>query len=130
MEDINDCKETDPTGKTLNEAGAKADAGKPDCGLLGMFGRALTDVARLATAGADKYSRGGWISVPDGFNRYTGAMGRHYFKEDRQLYDDDPELLKYLDKPILHATQVAWNSLARLELLLIKLEKEENEQHN
>jgi len=113
----------DPDGKKAGEAGAKLDSGKADCGLLGLFGRSLYAVSELGTAGAKKYSRGGFLSVDDGFNRYTGAMLRHYLKEGREEYDQDPELRKYLEYPVLHATQVAWNALARLEFKLRELEE-------
>ena len=108
--------ETDPNGVDQHDLGAKLDSGKPDASLLGMFGRALLAVAEVGTHGAAKYTRGGWQHVSDGFNRYTAAMLRHYLKENQEEYDTD--------LPVLHAAQVAWNALARLELLL--REKEED----
>ena len=102
--------DSDPLGYDQHESGAKLDNGKPDCSLLGMFGNALLAVAEVGTLGAEKYTRGGWQFVPDGFNRYTAAMLRHYLKENREDYDTD--------LPVLHASQASWNSLARLELLL------------
>ncbi len=118
----NKTEEKDPNGLDVHDAGAKSDSGKADCGLLGFFGRSLYAVSEVGTAGAKKYSRGGFLSVEDGFNRYTAAMLRHYFKEGREEYDTDPELQKYLDEPCLHAAQVAWNALARLEMMLIDKE--------
>lgn len=109
--------EKDPNGIDQHADGAKTDAGKPDASLLGMFGRALLAVAEVGTFGAQKYTRGGWQHVSDGINRYTAAMLRHYFKEQQERYDSD--------LPVLHAAQVAWNSLARLELIL--REAEEND---
>jgi len=122
--DPDEVVERDPTGKGIHEKGAKGDAGKPDLSLLVLFGRALSEVGRLGTAGAKKYSRGGCLEVTDGYNRYTAAMLRHLFKESYEDFDLDPELLKYLDEPTLHATAVAWCGLCRLEMLL--REKEEN----
>jgi len=122
--DPDEAVERDPTGKDIHEKGAKLDFGKPSGSLLEFFGRALTDVARLGTGGARKYTWGGWIEVGNGKQRYSDAMWRHLLKKNREEYDKDPELLKYLDAPILHQTQVAWNALAELELLL--KEKEEN----
>jgi hypothetical protein len=81
-----------------------------------MFGRALSAVAEVGTYGAAKYTRGGWRGVVDGINRYTAAMIRHLLKEDREEMDTD--------LPVMHATQVAWNALARLELILQEKEKE------
>lgn len=102
--------------------GAKLDSGKPDASLLGMFGRALLAVADVGTGGKIKYTRGGWQSVEDGVNRYTAAMLRHYFLEQESAYDAD--LVDYLGHETLHAAHVAWNALARLELILREQEKQ------
>lgn len=102
--------ETDPTGKGIHEHGAKTDAGKPQCSLLLMFGAALRAVAEVGTFGAIKYTRGGWQGVPDGINRYTDALLRHLLTEQYEQYDSD--------LPVMHAAQVAWNALARLELMI------------
>ena len=109
-------KEVDPNGKSAHDDGSKLDAGKPDLSLLLMFGRALTAVGAVGTFGAKKYTRGGWTSVPDGINRYTAALLRHLFKEDRESLDPDSGLL--------HASHAAWNSLARLEMILEDIENE------
>lgn len=109
--------EEDPHGTDHHEQGAKLDAGKPDLSLLLMFGRALQSVGEVATAGAVKYSRGGWQFVPSGIDRYTAALLRHLCKEHYETHDPD--------LAVLHAAQVAWNALARLELIL--REEEENE---
>jgi hypothetical protein len=104
--------EVDPTGISAHDAGAKLDAGKNRMGLvLGGFAQALQAVSEVGTLGANKYSDNGWMSVTDGQNRYTDAMMRHLFKE---LAGEviDPDL------GVQHAAQVAWNALARLELLL------------
>jgi hypothetical protein len=106
------CKEVDPNGVEQHDPGAKLDSGKPDCSLLGMFGLALIAVAEVGTHGAAKYTRGGWQHVVDGINRYTAAMMRHYLKEQFEETDNDI--------PVKHAAQVAWNALARLELMLRK----------
>jgi hypothetical protein len=102
--------EKDPTGLGQHDAGAKTDEGKPDCSLLLYFGKALRDVARVGTFGALKYTRGGWQTVPDGINRYTAALLRHLCDEHYEKFDKD--------LPVRHAAQVAWNALARLELML------------
>lgn len=102
--------EVDPTGRDPHAPGAKLDAGKPMMSLLGDFGMALRAVAEVGTFGARKYTRGGWQTVPDGVNRYTDAMLRHYFAE---RYGDTD-----VDSGLLHAAQAAWNALARLELML------------
>lgn len=117
--------EQDPNGKAANEAGAKLDNGKIDMSLLLMFSRALEAVADVGTQGAKKYTRGGWQEVPDGITRYTAAMLRHLTKEDRELLDAD--LTERAGHDILHAACVAWNALARLELILRNKDELEKE---
>jgi hypothetical protein len=110
--------ESDPLGRAPNQLGAKLDAGKVPLarGLLASFPRACLEVAKVSDAGANKYTWDGWRHVPDGINRYGDALSRHIVKE-------------HLDGPIdpdfgfLHAAHIAWNALARLELLLIEQEK-------
>lgn len=102
--------ERDPTGRDAHAPGAKLDAGKADMSLLLDFGKALREVAQVATYGATKYTRGGWQTVPDGRNRYTAAMLRHLTAERYEAQDGDTGLA--------HAAHAAWNALARLELLL------------
>ena len=107
--------EKDPYGKDPHSSGAKLDAGKPAVwqGLLAYFPRALEQVAAVSTFGASKYTWGGWKSVPNGFERYSDALARHLIKEGcGELKDSDSQLL--------HAAHTAWNSLARLELLLLQ----------
>lgn len=100
--------ERDPNGLPLSTPGAKADAGKPRVDLvLDGFPRALMEVARVAAFGAAKYSEHGWMFVPDGYRRYTAAMDRHRLQSGA---DDE--------SGIEHAAHLAWNALARLELLL------------
>lgn len=104
--------ELDPTGRGPHEAGAKLDAGKNRLSLvLGSFSRALQEVGKVGTYGANKYSANGWITVPEGVDRYSDALLRHYLKEmaGEQL-DADTELR--------HAAHLAWNALARLDLML------------
>jgi hypothetical protein len=104
--------ERDPEGRPANVPGAKLDHGKNRLALL-LYGfpHAIEAVGRVATFGAEKYSPHGWRSVPGGFERYTDAMLRHLFAEGRgELIDHDSKLS--------HASAVAWNALARLELLL------------
>lgn len=109
----------DPYGISQHEPGAKLDGGKEDCSLLLLFGRALREVAKVGDYGAKKYTRGGWQSVPDGFIRYTAAMLRHLFAENTEELDAESNLR--------HSAQVAWNALARLELQLRELGKEQND---
>ena len=106
--------EFDPHGKQQQEPGSKLDAGKPSVtrGCLHYFPFALTAVADLSTRGASKYSWRGWETVPDGVNRYADALGRHELAIAGDYSRRDP------DSGVLEATAVAWNALARLELIL------------
>lgn len=108
--------EQDPTGRDAHDPGAKLDAGKPRCGLvLGAFARALTEVSKVGTYGAAKYSDAGWLQVPDGKERYEDAMLRHYLaKRKGEVYDGDSGLR--------HDSHLAWNALAILELTLKEIE--------
>jgi hypothetical protein len=114
------CGDVDPSGRSQHDPGAKLDGSKPDASLLQFFARALIEVARVGTYGAKKYTRGGWVEVPDGRQRYTAAMLRHLLKETIEgVYDTDPDLARYgYQDQIRHDAQVAWNALARLELAL------------
>lgn len=104
--------EKDPHGKDAHETGAKLDAGKNRMGLvLTGFSNALLAVGEIGTYGANKYTDNGWMDVPDGKARYTDAMLRHFFAEGTgEVSDPDTELL--------HAAHLAWNALARLELIV------------
>lgn len=106
--------EHDPNGLSPSSPGAKLDAGKNQLSLVfGGFANALDHVGRVGTYGAVKYSPGGWVSVPDGQKRYTDAMLRHLIAEFKGEEVDQ-------DSGLLHAAQVAWNALARLDLALRK----------
>lgn len=103
--------ETDPDGLDAHAPGAKLDHGKPRPSLvLQSMPRALLAVAEVATYGADKYTPGGWQHVNNGIARYTDAMFRHALAEGVDSHD--------LDTALPHAAQIAWNALARLELML------------
>lgn len=109
--------EKDPHGLDQHAPGAKLDAGKSMMSLVVMdMNLALAQVAAVATYGARKYTRGGWLHVEDGQERYTDAMLRHLLKEPDELCDPDTG--------IEHAAHVAWNALARLQLLILNSQKD------
>lgn len=110
--------EKDPNGIEQHAAGSKLDAGKTRLGLvLGGFSKALEEVGKVGTFGANKYTDNGWKSVPNGEARYTDALFRHLLKESTEgLYDSETELQ--------HAAHAAWNALARLELQIERVNKE------
>lgn len=101
--------ESDPSGLPLSASGAKADAGKVMGGLLLDFAHALELVAEVGTHGAEKYSRGGWVAVPDGQQRYLDAAMRHLLKLGKGEQDD-------ADSGLPHLAHIAWNFLAVLDL--------------
>jgi hypothetical protein len=105
--------ELDPNGKNPHEMGAKLDEGKAPIlqGVLQYFPRALSAVSWVSLVGSKKYAWKGWEQVPDGINRYGDALGRHILAETTEGPVDN-------DTQCLHAAQVAWNALARLELML------------
>ena len=104
--------ESDPNGLASSEPGAKLDAGKNRLGLvLGDFSRALQAVGEVGTFGAEKYTDHGWVSVANGQERYTDALFRHLLVEAAGE-PTDPQT------NLLHAAHVAWNALARLDLMI------------
>lgn len=105
-------EERDPNGTDAHAPGAKLDAGKylPWLCISG-FANALAAVADVTTKGARKYTPNGWISVPDGQERYMEAFGRHTLSLARGERID-------ADTGCLHKAQMAWNILASLELEL------------
>lgn len=107
-----DSKESDPNGLDQHAPGAKLDHGKTRLWLVfSGFANALEEVGKVGTYGAKKYSDNGWRSVPDGEARYTDALLRHLLAEARgEIVDEESGLY--------HAAHAAWNSLARLELML------------
>lgn len=98
--------------KDIHKPGAKDDTDKVRVGLMVEgFARALKAVAEISTYGAKKYSEGGWQYVENGVARYSDAMGRHWLAECTGEKLDG-------ESGLTHAAHLAWNALARLELLL------------
>lgn len=103
--------------------GIKNDKGKPKVGMVvSYFAKALIEVAKCGTFGCEKYGNGefwdyNWNQVENGYSRYTDALLRHLLKEGDEVYDPDTKLH--------HAAHVAWNALARLELIMEDIEKDE-----
>lgn len=104
--------ESDPEGLGLNRPGAKADAGKNEYDMvLFSFPNALAHVDRVGKFGAKKYTKGGFLSVPNGEVRYNNAGVRHNIKHlSGELTDSD--------SGELHLAHKAWNAMAELELYL------------
>jgi len=105
-------------GESIPELGRKDDRGKPEMfrGIFRQFPRALRAVAACSSHGAVRYGWENWKRVPEGFERYSDAMVRHLAAESEETPFDH-------DSGEHHASHVCWNSLARLELLLIEMEQ-------
>ena len=107
--------EADPNGIAQNQPGAKLDLGKEEVSLvLEGFARALLEVSKVATFGANKYTRNGWMEVPDGEYRYKNAAGRHNLK---RIIEGDFDK----DSGLYHEAHEVWNMLAAFELKLRRL---------
>lgn len=106
----------DPNGIDPHDPGAKLDSGKPPInqGVIKYFPRAIAAVAQVSAYGAQKYSWGGWESVPGGIYRYQDALVRHIVDDTLNPTDTETGLL--------HAAHTAWNALAVLELKLRNIE--------
>lgn len=113
--DLVTTSEKDPNGKDLNSPGAKADAGKTRGWLcLAGFSRALEEVAKVTTVGANKYTPNGWVDVPDGPARYMDAFVRHTLALGQgEVMDDGPS-----GTGCYHKAAMIWNLLASFELEL------------
>ena len=75
------------------------------------FPNASRAVAEVSAFGAKKYAPGGWRHVENGVARYSDALDRHLTLEASGEITDPETGLR-------HAAHVAWNALARLELIL------------
>lgn len=78
----------------------------------------LYEIAKVYTAGANKYGANKWQNLPDGYERYKGALLRHLAQAETVNIDEDTGCL--------HIAQVAWNAIAMLHFKLKELEKDED----
>lgn len=102
--------QVDPNNIPQHQAGAKLDGGKPLAALVvGDFSNALQRVVDVGTFGANKYTRSGWLSVPDAESRYADAMMRHLLAHFANEKTDS-------DSGLPHLHHAAWNVLALVEL--------------
>lgn len=115
---INECN---IQGYQARGPGIKLDDGKPKPfkHFLLEFPNAINAVAKHAEYSVDDpgHVLYGWKSVPDGFKRYSEAVTRHLI-DSPPPYEEVPLALGDLNQHVLAATIVAWNAMARLELLL------------
>lgn len=74
----------------------------------------LEEIARVYTAGAKKYGPDNWKRLPDGYQRYKGAMLRHLCEVEKEnIYD--------AETGCMHIAQVAWNAIAMLHFKMQEL---------
>lgn len=104
----------DQCNEATNPEVIKHDSGKSPVfrGVFKYFPKALKAVADISAMGAKKYSWGGWkdsATFADMY-RFEDALSRHLLNEQVEGWYDESNLL--------HAAHAAWNSLAKLELLL------------
>jgi len=118
----------------MADGAIKFDAGKPGLvlGTLWRFPRAITEVAKVSQIGVTKYALAeddtNYMNVPNGYFRYTNALGRHLVAErlHGEMNVEKGGFLPEEGVEVLHAAQVAWNALARLEILLAERERDAN----
>lgn len=98
--------------------GKKDDGGKAPVAQGGFmyFPRAIAALSRCSEYGRKKYNtvyaERNFMQVPEGVGRYTDGMLRHLMGEVIDESGIDPET------NLPHAYAVAWNALARLEIML------------
>lgn len=94
----------------LHVPGAKDDKGKPIAGELVLgFPRALEALVAVATYGANKYSRGGYLHVNNFDVRYLDAAMRHLLSYGRGDKTDK-------ESGLPHLAHCLWNIAAILEM--------------
>jgi hypothetical protein len=110
----------------LSEGAKKLDTGKLPVmrGVFLRFPRAMYEIARVSQVGTTKYAVPiddmNYKNVPDGEGRYTDAVGRHLLDEaiHGRMNVEKGGALPEDGMKLLHAAQTAWDSLARLEIML------------
>lgn len=96
----------------LTPGGRKAGKVRADLVIAG-FPNALMALAKVmgwAIEGKG-YDEGDWANVPDAAKKYRAGMYRHDLKESIGPVEDD-------ESGLHHAIHTAWNSIARLEMLV------------
>lgn len=73
--------------------------------------RELEEIAKVYTAGAKKYGAHNWENLPDGYERYKGAMLRHLCEVEKGNAVDE-------ETGCFHCAQMAWNAIAMLHFKL------------
>ena len=98
--------------------GKKYDTGKNRMGLMcENFSRALWEVGKVSTFGANKYGANNWQHLENPKERYMDALCRHLFQHLQGEKVDD-------ESGLLHLQHMCWNALALLEFELNESEEE------
>lgn len=89
--------------------GIKYDKDKPELAdFLLDFKEPLMELYKVWKFGKEKYGKGNWKEVKDGYRRYQNALIRHFFEEGSNT---DAET------DIYHAAHMAFNCLAMIKFL-------------
>ena len=100
------------SGFEEKQDGKKYDNGKNRMGLMcENFSRALWEVAKISTFGANKYGDNTWQKLSNPKERYMDALCRHLFQHLQGEKVDD-------ESGLLHLQHMCWNALALLEFEL------------
>lgn len=93
---------------------------KPDVysGVLYRFPRSMLEIAKVSAFGTKKHNvhaaDRSYMDIPNAFDVYSAAVSRHLINEAIE----GPVNLDPNDGGMLHAAQLAWDALARLEIFL------------
>ena len=111
MDITEEVKENMDTFRVIPE-GKKYDEGKNRMGLMcENFSRALWEVAKVSTFGANRYGANNWQHLENPKERYMDALCRHLFQHLQGEKINE-------ESGLLHLSHCAWNILALLEFEL------------
>lgn len=77
----------------------------------------LEEVVKVYHEGAKKYGENTWQNLPDGYNRYKGAMFRHLVAHEKGEIVDT-------ETGVYHLSAVVWNAIAMLHCYKAQLKRE------
>lgn len=115
----------------MNKGARKFDDGKPPVvtGFMWRWPRAIKEVAKVSAVGAEKYDvvlpDNNCLNVPNGFNRYANAIGRHLLAMaiDGPMNTEKGGSLPPEGRGVYHLAQLIWNAMTVLERYLIDQEE-------
>lgn len=116
----------------MTNGARKFDGGKPPVvtGFMWRWPRAIKEVAKVSAVGAEKYDvvlpDNNCLNVPDGYNRYANAIGRHLLDMaiDGPMNIEKGGSLPPEGREVYHLAQMIWDGLTVLERYLIDQEAE------